>query len=87
MVAIGLGLAKRIHWEFDHKRIKPLLVQNSKVREDMYLVTEAPTSHTVRIKKIRLDGIDVMNPDVDFEFWDWQKLEDSKCSLAIFLLS
>jgi hypothetical protein len=87
-VVIGLGLAAHVHWIDDTSQIQPFLTENGNVPNDMFLMTrDSPvsTNHCVRIKKILGHGVEVMNPEADFEIWDWKKITDSLARLAVFL--
>ena len=85
-LVLSLGLAQSVHFEFSPEKVRPLLLKNAKADpRRMFLMAEFPTNHTVRVKEIRDDGIEVMDPGVGFTFWPWSKVDDSKPCLAILL--
>jgi hypothetical protein len=86
-VISGLGLAEKV-WFIDTDKVREFLAQNPNIPNDIYLLTRnspVSTNHCVRVKKVLSHGLEVMNPETEFEIWDWEKIADSLSMLAVFL--
>jgi hypothetical protein len=87
-VVTGLKLAHFVSWIHDGNQVKDVLLKNMNAPNDMYLMSRdstVTTNHCVRIKKVTGDGVEVMNPEVGFETWNWEKINLGQCRLAVFL--
>lgn len=84
-LVVGLKLADDVEWIMDADKIRPALEALLPNGDNVFIKTTAPMNHFVRAMSVTTTGVLVMNPAVGYDYWDWKRIEDSKCLLAVFV--